>query len=191
MTTEVKICSNALLRLGKAPISSLEDGSVGAQAAANLYPQVRDSLLRSHPWNCAMKRVVLSPVTDSPAFGYNYAFNLPGDFLRAWHVSDEPNYDNPAVYAIEGRQILCDESVIYLQYGFRNEDPATWDALLVSAMEVSMAAVMAIIITGDAAKKQEYEREAMQILRQARAVDGMENPPQEFHSSSLYRARRR
>lgn len=188
MTTPVKICSNALLRLGSQPISSLADGSPRALVASNLYPTIRDSVLRSHPWNCAMKRAVLSPVVEAPAFGYTYAFTLPGDFLRAWHVSDDDG-QTPLEYAIEGRQLLTDSGTVYLQYVFKNEDPATWDTLLLNAMEVSMAAALAIPVTGDAAKKQEFEREAMVVLRSARAVDGQDNPPSQFNHSSLYRAR--
>jgi hypothetical protein len=188
MTTPVKLCSNALLRLGLAPINSLTDGTPGAQAASNLYPTVRDSVLRSHPWNCATKRVVLSPDVTAPAFGYSYAFSLPGDFMRAWHVSDDEG-QTPLEYAIEGRQLLADSSTVYLQYIFRNEDPATWDSLLVDAVEVSLAAAMAIPLTADAAKKQEFEREAIAKLRMARAVDGQDNPPQQFNPSSLVRVR--
>lgn len=188
MTTPVKICSNALLRLGKPPINSLTDGTQGALVAANLYPTVRDSVLRSHPWNCASKRAVLSPSVTAPAFGYAYAFPLPGDFMRAWHVSDNGG-ESPLEYAIEGRELLTDSGTVYLQYIFRNEDPATWDSLLVEAIEVSLAAAMAIPLTTDAAKKQEFEREAIARLRMARAVDGQDNPPQKFNHSSLYGVR--
>ena len=79
MSTAVQVCSNALLTLGQAPINSFEDLSDRQLAAANLYPQIRDGVLRSHPWNCAVKRVVLSPDSQPPAFEWLYAYSLPGD----------------------------------------------------------------------------------------------------------------
>jgi type IV secretory pathway VirD2 relaxase len=97
---------------------------------------------------------------------------------------------HPIEYAVERRSLLTDSGTVYLQYVFRNEDPATWDTNLLELMEVRMAAAMAMAVTGDAAKKQEFEREALQILRMARAVDGMENPAQPFPESSLMSVRR-
>ena len=64
------------------------------------------------------------------------------------------------------------------------------DTNLLELMEVRMAAAMAMAVTGDAGKKQEFEREALQIMRMARAVDGMENPAQPFPESSLMSVRR-
>src|SRR3546814_9999800 len=67
MTTEVSICSNALLRLGADPINSFDEADnfgsniERARLCANLWPNVRRQVIRSHPWNCATKRVVLSP----------------------------------------------------------------------------------------------------------------------------------
>ncbi len=188
MTTPVTICSNAATRLGADSISSLSEASPRARVAANLYPGVRDQVLRMHPWNCAMKRVELAQNSDSPPFGYAYSYALPGDFLRAWVVTDDGIH--PIEYAVEGRNLLTDSALAYMLYVYRNEDPATWDSMLVQLVEVSMAAIMAIPLTGDAGKKQEFEREALQILRQARSVDGMENPAQPFPESSLLSVRR-
>ncbi|KAK6697243.1 hypothetical protein SNK04_014161 [Fusarium graminearum] len=56
----VTICSNALLSLGAQPISSFDEAGGAAQldrAIAGLHPQVRKAVLRSHPWNCAIRRV--------------------------------------------------------------------------------------------------------------------------------------
>ena len=66
MATKVSICSNALLLLGDKTINSLDEGTDRASLASNLYDSVRDSLLRSHPWNCAVKRVILAPDTETP-----------------------------------------------------------------------------------------------------------------------------
>lgn len=176
MSTAVQVCSNALLSLGAQTINSFEDLSDRQRAAANLYPVVRDSVLRSHPWNCAIKRVVLSPDSAAPAFGYSYAFSLPGDCLRPLSVGEDPcrEFD----FAVEGGKLLCDESVVYLRYVYRNEEPATWDALLTRAMTSAMAAILAVPVTGDLSKKTEAERELLAVMRTARAVDGQDEPPQ-------------
>jgi hypothetical protein len=49
MATDVSICSNALLMLGDGPISDFTTVNDRTRLCANLFPQVRDAVLRSHP----------------------------------------------------------------------------------------------------------------------------------------------
>ena len=44
--TDISICSDALILLGAAPISSFADGTDIAQACERLYPDLRDGRLR-------------------------------------------------------------------------------------------------------------------------------------------------
>lgn len=189
MSTAVAICSNALLELGLPPINTFDDGSDRALAAANLWPDVRDSVLRSHPWNCAVKRVILSPDATAPAFGYAYGYTRPSDDLRVLSITQYPCDETPA-YEVEGRQILTDEGVVYLRYVWRNDNPETYDATLTRAMTLAMAAALAIPACEDASKKQAMEGELMALMRTARAVDGMEAPPEGIASFPLLAARR-
>lgn len=191
MLSDVQICSNALLQLGQKPINTLAGDPAQAttdreQACANLWPTVRDSVLRSHPWNCAIKRVVLSPDSAGPAFGYDYQFLLPGDWLRTLEVGSG---GVPIDYRMEGGRILADATVLQLTYLYRNENPAAWDALLVDAMTASMCARLAVAMTGDQGKKVEFERQLLAILRTARAVDGIEDPPSTLGDFPLLQAR--
>jgi hypothetical protein len=187
MSTAVQVCSNALVELGGLPINSFDNLSDRALAAANLYPQIRDAVLRSHPWNCATKRVVLSPDSVAPSFGWDYGFTLPGDNLRVLSITERPG-DHEA-YEIEDGRILCDTNVIYLRYVYRNDNPAKWDSTLTRAMTLAMAAVLAIPVTEDKDKKIEKERELQALLRTARAVDGMETPPESIDDFPLLMAR--
>ncbi|TYL43912.1 hypothetical protein [Dickeya sp. ws52] len=177
MASSVSICSNALLALGAHPINSLNEGSEHARLCSNIYPSVRDDLLRKHPWNCAIKRVVLSPSASAPVFGFAYLFPLPGDLLRILSVGDE---DDNIRYRIEGRKILADIDVIQLRYIFLNKDESTWDPALVALAEMMMAAKIAYAVTGSASLRDSLTQEAAYALRQAKAVDGQEDPPEEL-----------
>lgn len=99
MTSSVSICSNALLALGAHPINDFDEDTDHARLCANLYPTVRNKLLRAHLWNCAIKRVVLSPVSSAPEFGYGYQFSLPGDLIRVLSVGESRDDID---YRIEG-----------------------------------------------------------------------------------------
>ena len=59
-SSEVAICNSALIKIGAAEITSLSDVNKRAQLCNEQYSKLRDELLRSHPWNFAIARKVLS-----------------------------------------------------------------------------------------------------------------------------------
>lgn len=184
--TPVSICSNALLTLGDDPISSFNDGTDRSRLAANTWETARDYVLRSHPWNCASKRVILAPDATPPDFGFNYQFQLPSDWLRVISVGEEG--ERPR-YSVEGRKILFDENVLKLRYIWRNQVPATWDAFLVHCMTLVMRAIFSYPITQSGSIEQLVESTLAPLLRQARAVDGQEEPPDALDDDPLLRSR--
>ncbi|KAK6697204.1 hypothetical protein SNK04_014292 [Fusarium graminearum] len=110
----VTICSNALLSLGAQPISSFDEAGGAAQLdraklAAGLYPQVRKAVLRSHPWNCAIRRVQLSPDAQAPEFGYAHRFLLRR--LAAHLAVGNPERNERIDFRAEGRYLLSDAVV--------------------------------------------------------------------------------
>lgn len=188
MTTAVSICSNALLMLGAQTINSFSDaGDLDrAKLCANLYPTVRNKLLRSHPWNCAVKRLVLAPDATAPVFGYDQQFQLPSDCLRVLDVAEGGCQID---YRLEGRQIQANTTVLELRYIFRSEVESTWDDALVELMTLAMAARLAYAVTQSAALEQSRMQEFQLALRMAKAVDGQEEPPETFGDFPLLRAR--
>lgn len=183
--SNVSICSNALVGLGSDPINAFS-GSDFATAAGSLFPQVRDRILRGHPWNCAVKRVALAPDVATPAFDYAYQFTLPGDWIRTLQVG---LYGSEIDYKTEGRKILADADTLYLRYIYRNEDPATWDTLLIEVMTQAMAATMAYAVTQSTSKEEMEINKLRMMLKEARAVDGQDDPPGEFGDFPLLQSR--
>ena len=186
MATQVSIASNALLLLGAKTINSLDEGTDRATLSANLYDSLRDDMLRSHPWNCAVKRVLLAPDAETPAFDYESQFTLPSDWMRTISVGAE-GYE--VDYKHESGKILAGGTSLALRYVFRNEVEATWDALLVRAMELKMAAEMAYPITGSASMADMMHNKLLQHMKAARAVDGQDDPPQTFGDFPLLNSR--
>lgn len=186
MTTPVTICSNALLMLGDNPIADFDEDNDRARLASNLWPIARDAMLRRHVWNCAIKRVILAPLVTAPAFDYGYQFQLPGDWLRTLSIGEEG--ERPR-YRIEGRVILMDENACRLRYVFRNENPATWDALLVECMTMVMRRLFAYPISQSGSLEQAIAGYVREALREARAVDGMEDEPEAMDESPLLESR--
>lgn len=186
MATGVSICSNALLMLGSQTINDFNEPVARASIAANLYPTVRDDLLRTHPWNCTIKRVLLAPDATPPAFGYDNQFELPADFLRVLEVGQAGLQID---YLVEGRHILANATSVELRYVYLNPVENTWDANLVALMTLAMAAAMAYAITQSAAVRDSLKQELEMAKRVARAVDGQEDPPQTLGDERLYASR--
>lgn len=175
MTTAVSICSNALLMLGKTPIADFNENSDRARYCSNLYPMVRDQLLRKHFWNCAIKRVLLSPLGTAPAFGYSNQFQLPADFVRIYEVGYAPNRFIKD-FQIENRLILASVDALPLRYVWRNDNEDNWDSSLVHVATAMMAAVLAYPITQSTSLRDSMQDDAIRALREAKSIDGQENP---------------
>ncbi|KVC52335.1 hypothetical protein [Burkholderia stagnalis] len=185
MTTAVTICSNALLELGADPINSFTE-TKHARMCQNLYPSLRDDLLRSHYWKCATRRTILSPLEERPDWGWRYAFKLPGDWLRTVQVGENRR---PDPYEQEGMNLLLDTNICRLKYVWRNETEASWTRNLVRVAEVSMAARVAYAVTKSTTVRDSKLQEAAYELKIAKAIDGQDNPPEEFDAGTLIESR--
>lgn len=176
MATDVSICSNALLMLGAKSINSLVESSDGnadrVRLAANLWPAVRDQLLRDHPWNCAIKRDVLAPDGTAPAFDWSARFRLPSDFLRLLSVGED-GAEEP--YKLDAGFILADTDALAIRYVFRNDDVGSWDAGMVQVATLRMAAAMAYAVTQSASLADAMEQKAERAFKRAKSVDGQED----------------
>lgn len=192
-TTEVAICSNALLRLNGKPINSFDEADPQGsnvehvRLAANLWRTVRRQVLRAATWNCAVKRVLLSPDADAPVFGYAYQFLKPSDWLRTIVIGRDEC--ERLVYRMEGQRFLSNEPALPLVYVFDNANPATWDASLVGAMEIAMAYAMCYAVTGSTSLRSDLEREFKEVSAHARNVDGQDEPAETLGDNPLFASR--
>lgn len=186
MATDVSICSTALTLLGDTPIASLSTpNDMRATLCANIYPHAKLDVLRAHPWNCLTKRVVLSPLSEVPEFEWGFQFTLPGDCLRVLAVG----YDGePEDYRLEQNTIKARSNVLRLLYQ-QNLGEGRWDANLVDLMIKRMARDLAYPITKSSSLAELKAREYEMAFKRARAVDGQENPPEDWSSSALIDAR--
>lgn len=171
---QTSICNEALNLCGAKSINSLDDSTDNARRCASIYPQTRLSLIRMHPWSCCVKRVILSPVTTHPSFGYGHAFPLPKDFVRLISAGTKD-------FDIENRHILANSASIELIYVYDNDNEQTWDSLLAEAMSLYLCSKIAKPITGSQAEADSAWQKLQMLLKQARAINGQERPSQTFY----------
>ncbi len=75
------------------------------------FDDCRDEILASHPWNYARKRAFAIQTTN-PLFGYDNAFTVPSDCLRALTIEGDP----AAKFEREGGLILTNEGTAAPDY---------------------------------------------------------------------------
>lgn len=184
--SDVKICSNALLRLGAQTINSLDESIDRAKIASNLWPTVKRKVLRSHDWNCAKKRVVLAPQATKPGFDWSNSFLLPGDWVKNVQVG---NIGQPIDYLKEGKTILANVDVLPLVYISELIDSSEYDNLLTEIMELAMAHAMAYAITKSSSVEQSLFQQLEIASRIARNSDAQDDPAQTLGDFPIYNSR--
>jgi len=169
MASTVDICNGALNQLGATTILSLTEDSKNARLCNARYTQVRDALFRTHPWNCLQTRLELAASSDSPAWGFTYAYTLPTNCLRLLRVLD---YDSN--YKVEGRKILSNASTMKILYISRVTDPNEYDELLRETLSAALGADIAYAVTSNNTTSQNMILSYQEKLRDARFVDSTE-----------------
>jgi len=169
MASTVDICNGALNQLGATTILSLTEDSKNARLCNSRFTQVRDAVFRSHPWNCLQKRVQLASSTNTPAWGYKFQFDLPGDCLRLLRILD---FDSN--YQVEGRSILSNNETMKILYISRITDANQYDELLRETLSAALAADIAYAITSNNTTSQNMIANYQDKLRDARFVDSTE-----------------
>lgn len=187
---DVSLCNEVLIGLGARPIASFNENTDEALACANLYATSRDDLLSSHDWPCAVKRVVLSPEQQPPAFGYSQSYTLPGDCIRVLGVSQTGQWgawlDD---YRLESGKLLCNVNPVGLHYIWRNDVVASWPAGLVSLFKLHLRWSLAFFITRDSQLEITAQQTFMQHLMLYKGQTSQEQPAIEFGGDSFISAR--
>lgn len=174
MASEVDICNLASNKIGQNSIISLTEDSKAARICNLFYTDTRDSLLRQHPWNFAIKRVELAKLTTSPVFGFDNEFQLPSDCLRVMYT----NLVFPAdAFRVEGKKLLANSDSVKIEYISRIEDTTQFDALFVDALWMSLAARIAYNIADNTTLAESLDHKVKEVIRHAKSIDGQEGVP--------------
>jgi len=155
INSKTEVCNLALTQIGDMRINAYEDeDDLNARLCRDNYDQCRDQLLRSALWSFAITRATLAQHGTSPAFGEEHYYVLPSDYLRMVSSNDLYPAVMPDDYRIEmidnTKVLVTDQDSVVIRYVYRNDTPATYDALFVRALSTTLAASLAYTITGDA-----------------------------------------
>lgn len=195
-TSDTEICNLALLRFGNGQISSLTEGTTASDRLNLVYANSRDAVLRAHPWNFAIRRATLALSATTPNHEYTYQHALPESpyCLKVIRTDwDATGYVGTAIYGfpgihgvaaptpyrIEGRFLMCNETVAKIEYIARITDVSQFDELFVDVLAQRLAAEACVAFTGNQSMASGLWDIYTKKLDEARGVDGQEGSPRE------------
>lgn len=181
MPDKTEIINVALRRIGAESITDIADGSPNANKVADVYDAVLRPLLRDHPWNFATKRQKLARMSETPAFGYSYAYALPADWIRNNTVHDNSSGRGTIAHSTEqigGKgAILADAEDVYLRYISLETNPNLMVADFRAVFEIALAEVLSFPIATSSSIQNIMEAKYFRQLASAKAIDAMDSTP--------------
>lgn len=196
MASSIDICNLALSHLGQNPnIATIDppDTSEHSQVMARFYPMARDTLLERNAWSFAVKRAALNQLTNNDRDTWDYAYQLPSDFLRPLALLPDGATDDDQHYefTIEGTTLYTNLDDAQLRYIAKVTDTTKWSPLFVHALSWLLASFAAgSIIRGQDPRALTYLYDmANRAAAEAMSADGKRKKHNPKHSPSWIRAR--
>tara|TARA_R110001592_G_C12870245_1_gene723667 strand:- start:86 stop:709 length:624 start_codon:yes stop_codon:yes gene_type:complete len=145
------ICNLALAKIGQHQIDNIQQASMQARQCRLHLPQVRQKLLRDHPWNFASRFIALPVNAEELAVKWTYRFKMPSDYMQliqAWT-------DNARTYQIDefniaGRSFLTEKETVFIEYIADVCDPRHWEPSFTDCAVTALAAALCIPVGGNA-----------------------------------------
>lgn len=155
MASQVQIVNRALIALGQTTtITSIDDETVPAQLAKEIWDTCVDYVLSVHPWGCAKGRWTIPADATAPLWGPAYYYTRPTDCVAVFEMQGQESYD----WNDESGKIATDHgSPIYIMGNRRITNPSEFDAAMVEALAYKLAMEMAIPLTQSKTLREQME----------------------------------
>ena len=171
----IALCSRALIRIGAAPITAFDEGTAEAEIAGALYEPVRDALLSAYGWSFASGQTELARLETAPLADYQYAYQLPNDYLRALSAGTGAK-GRGLNYRLSRGALHTNSATVILTYVYRadeNEFPPYFDQALIARL----AAEFTIPVTESTSRAETMFKLAENEYKRARQIDAQQDTP--------------
>jgi len=167
MSSKLDIINASFILLGHRSVNNLGDNSgEDVKKASSLYDIYYPAFLTRYSWRFALKQFELSQVSGAPEIkGYNYAYQLPNDYLAIYKI--EPS----AQYEIYGQYLYINiASNLKLYYTYKVSEGEIPQYYLEWIIE-EFAALFAMPVTQQIQLAQLWAQSAQLKLNRAIALD--------------------
>lgn len=182
----IEICNLGLIQTGNETINDLTDNEVRAEVCNLAFDPTLREVLSLHPWNAAITRQALALTSTTPAFGYDYAYQLPTDpeCLRALWINQSSTRPRGDVYVVERDLVLTDAEEANLIYIGMVDDVTTLPDYLAQLVGFTLAARIAPKLPGGRGVVQMAMAAASKALIAAKNLNAREGHFQVLDSGS-------
>lgn len=184
MASEIEIINGALIRLGQAPIVSLDEESKEAVYSKQMIGTELQELLAEADWFCAYETVSLVKIDETPA-GFKYAYQLPNDCLRPVKIElddnpfffnqlsyDESYNSRQSAYRIQKRKLCTNAESVVLGY-VSSIKVSEMDPTLASVFILKLAAALSFALTASTTNAQFQEQLYRDKLKKAKGKNAL------------------
>lgn len=184
MASKTDIVNAALIRLGQAPVSSLDEGSKEAVYAKQIFDTELEELLAEGMWYCAYTTVPLAKLTVVPS-NFSYAYQLPNNCITPVRIEldNQPFFFNQltynesalsrqSAYRIEKNRLCTNASSVTLGYISRIAASAL-DANLTGVFITKLALALSYSLTASNTNVQLIDAEYKRKLKAAKGKNAL------------------
>ncbi len=183
MPSKLSLYNGALNVLGERNLASLTENREPRHKLDDIYDNdMIDRVLQHGQWKFAKRTAQLqASTTITPEFGYQFAYELPTDFIRTLGVASDEFFIQPLTqYDKEGATLFCEIETLYLMYVSNDSqfgnDLSLWPGNFTEYVEFYMARKVAPTLTGLDYSDTELKKQVAGALTDAKATDAMEAP---------------
>lgn len=187
--------NRALGFLGERKLTSLVEAREPRRALDDVYADVLDECLEAGPWKHARRTVQLTASNSvTPAFGYEYAFDVPADLLEIYLLTAAPNGPPMNDWVNEAGFIRAHFDTLYLTYVSNDASYgvkfSAWSPAFARYVGAALGARICMRITQSADKTQLAEKAEERYRRAALSLDARDGPPGQIPTGTWVLSRR-
>jgi len=180
---KVEMANVALRMIGEKTITSFtQSNSTPATAVNNIYNETLAGLLAAGHWKFASVKVKLGRLSTAPAYGFDYAYELPSDWVRTNSVSNNDAGTGTMIYRegqVGSKRILESSAEdIYLDYVKLETDPNIMTPLFRKALILALAQILSISLASSNVMEEQLSKKAKRALGHALSVDALGSTPE-------------
>lgn len=187
MADQISICNMALAEVVAAPIESLNEASLEARETGRYYEQALQSMLESHPWGFATRRVTLAPIVNPRPSEWAGAYAMPNEVARPLKVMPASRISGVQGWWLDdtiiGEDYSIEDSVLYchlldpvLAFTTKAITAAALPAKFVDAFALELASRIVMPIKKSREMKGDLLKQA-EIAKQRAMADDMNRQP--------------
>tara|TARA_Y100000385_G_scaffold108512_2_gene112647 strand:- start:500 stop:1117 length:618 start_codon:yes stop_codon:yes gene_type:complete len=181
MASQVQIAKLALQHVGdRFDITSMTEVTPEAEQVNLVFNDVRDALLRQHPWNFAKKFTSPATVAGTVPGGWTFMYLYPTDAVRILGITNPLGRNQLPIEFQTARNsannycVLTDAENAEIIYTARITTTEDFDPEFTMALSYQLAAKMAMPLTGDRGIAGELEKLATIACNSAWETDSSE-----------------